>query len=173
MKAVTKSTGRVEPIIFHTINTIFMLFVVVLTLYPFLHTLAVSLNDGSDTLIGGIYIWPRAWTMENYRAVFISGTIYHAAFISVSRTVLSTVLGVFLTTMLAYTLAQKQYIFRKKIGMLFILTMFFNAGLIPNYFLIKQLGLLHSFMVYILPSLVSAFNLIIIRTYIRSLPDGL
>jgi len=150
-----------------------MLFVVVLTLYPFLHTLAVSLNDGSDTLIGGIYIWPRAWTMENYRAVFISGTIYHAAFISVSRTVLSTVLGVFLTTMLAYTLAQKQYIFRKKIGMLFILTMFFNAGLIPNYFLIKQLGLLHSFMVYILPSLVSAFNLIIIRTYIRSLPDGL
>lgn len=173
MKAVTKSSGRVEPIIFHSINTIFMLFVVVITLYPFLHTLAVSLNDGSDTLFGGIYIWPRSWTLENYRAVFISGTIYHAAFISVSRTLLSTLFGVFLTTMLAYTLAQPQYIFRKKISMLFILTMYFNAGLIPNYFLIKNLGLLHSFMVYILPSLVSAFNLIIIRTYIRSLPGSL
>ncbi|WP_310832009.1 carbohydrate ABC transporter permease [Paenibacillus pedocola] len=173
MKAVTKSSGRIEPIVFHTINTIFMLFVVAITLYPFLHTLAVSFNDGSDTLAGGIYFWPRAWTMENYRAVFITGTIYHAAFISVSRTVLSTVFGVFLTTMLAYTLAQQQYIFRKKISMLFILTMYFNAGLIPNYFLIKELGLLHSFMVYILPSLVSAFNLIILRTYIRSLPGSL
>ncbi|KWX85098.1 sugar ABC transporter permease [Paenibacillus riograndensis] len=173
MKAGTKGSSRIEPVIFHTINTIFMLFVVTVTLYPFLQTLAVSFNDGSDTLAGGIYLWPRAWTLENYRAVFISGTIYHAAFISVSRTIISTVLGVFLTTMLAYALAQPQYIFRKKIGLLFILTMYFNAGLIPNYFLIKNMGLLHNFMVYILPSLVSAFNLIIMRTYIRGLPFSL
>ncbi|KWX74403.1 MULTISPECIES: carbohydrate ABC transporter permease [Paenibacillus sonchi group] len=173
MKAGTKGSSRIEPVVFHTINTIFMLFVVTVTLYPFLQTLAVSFNDGSDTLAGGIYLWPRAWTLENYRAVFISGTIYHAAFISVSRTIISTVLGVFLTTMLAYALAQPQYIFRKKIGLLFILTMYFNAGLIPNYFLIKNMGLLHNFMVYILPSLVSAFNLIIMRTYIRGLPFSL
>ncbi|MFC6651687.1 carbohydrate ABC transporter permease [Paenibacillus rhizoplanae] len=173
MKAVTKGSGRIEPVVFHTINTIFMLFVVTVTLYPFLQTLAVSFNDGSDTLTGGIYLWPRVWTLENYRAVFISGTIYHAAFISVSRTIISTMLGVFLTTMLAYALAQPQYIFRKKIGLLFILTMYFNAGLIPNYFLIKNMGLLHNFMVYILPSLVSAFNLIIMRTYIRGLPFSL
>lgn len=173
MKAVTKGSGRIEPVVFHTINTIFMLLVVTVTLYPFLQTLAVSFNDGSDTLAGGIYLWPRVWTLENYRAVFISGTIYHAAFISVSRTIISTMLGVFLTTMLAYALAQPQYIFRKKIGLLFILTMYFNAGLIPNYFLIKNMGLLHNFMVYILPSLVSAFNLIIMRTYIRGLPFSL
>ncbi|MEK3714361.1 MULTISPECIES: carbohydrate ABC transporter permease [unclassified Paenibacillus] len=173
MKAVTKGSSRIEPVVFHTFNTIFMLFVVTVTLYPFLQTLAVSFNDGSDTLTGGIYLWPRVWTLENYRAVFISGTIYHAAFISVSRTIISTVLGVFLTTMLAYALAQPQYIFRKKIGLLFILTMYFNAGLIPNYFLIKNMGLLHNFMVYILPSLVSAFNLIIMRTYIRGLPFSL
>ncbi|WP_405111033.1 carbohydrate ABC transporter permease [Paenibacillus sp. FSL K6-1217] len=173
MKASTKGSSRIEPVVFHTFNTIFMLFVVTVTLYPFLQTLAVSFNDGSDTLTGGIYLWPRVWTLENYRAVFISGTIYHAAFISVSRTIISTMLGVFLTTMLAYALAQPQYIFRKKIGLLFILTMYFNAGLIPNYFLIKNMGLLHNFMVYILPSLVSAFNLIIMRTYIRGLPFSL
>ncbi|MEK3903849.1 MULTISPECIES: carbohydrate ABC transporter permease [unclassified Paenibacillus] len=173
MKAGTKGSSRIEPVVFHTFNTIFMLFVVTVTLYPFLQTLAVSFNDGSDTLTGGIYLWPRVWTLENYRAVFVSGTIYHAAFISVSRTIISTLLGVFLTTMLAYALAQPQYIFRKKIGLLFILTMYFNAGLIPNYFLIKNMGLLHNFMVYILPSLVSAFNLIIMRTYIRGLPFSL
>lgn len=114
MKAGTKGSSRIEPVVFHTFNTIFMLFVVTVTLYPFLQTLAVSFNDGSDTLTGGIYLWPRVWTLENYRAVFISGTIYHAAFISVSRTIISTVLGVFLTTMLAYALAQPQYIFRKR-----------------------------------------------------------
>lgn len=173
MKAVTKPAARLEPAIFHTLNTAFMLFVVVVTLYPFLHTLAISFNDGSDSLTGGIFVWPRVWTLENYKAVFVSGTIYHAAFISVSRTVISTILGVFLTTMLAYTLAQPQYIFRKSISMLFILTMYFNAGLIPNYFLIKELGLRNNFLVYILPALVSAFNLIVIRTYIRSLPGSL
>ncbi|MNB68567.1 L-arabinose transport system permease protein AraQ [compost metagenome] len=173
MKALSKGSNRIEPVVFHTLNTLFMLFIVTVTLYPFLHTLAISFNDGSDSLTGGIYIWPRSWTWENYKAVFVSGTIYHAAFISVSRTIISTVLGVFLTTMLAYTLAQPQYIFRKVISMLFILTMYFNAGLIPNYFLIKELGLRNNFLVYILPALVSAFNLIIIRTYIRSLPGSL
>lgn len=173
MKALSKGSNRIEPVVFHTLNTLFMLFIVTVTLYPFLHTLAISFNDGSDSLTGGIYVWPRIWTWENYKAVFVSGTIYHAAFISVSRTIISTVLGVFLTTMLAYTLAQPQYIFRKVISMLFILTMYFNAGLIPNYFLIKELGLRNNFLVYILPALVSAFNLIIIRTYIRSLPGSL
>ncbi|KAA9005339.1 carbohydrate ABC transporter permease [Paenibacillus spiritus] len=164
---------RLEPVVFHTFNTVFMLLLVVVTLYPFLHTLTVSFNEGNDTLRGNLYLWPRAWSLQNYKAVFISGTIYHAAFISVARTLLSTVLGVFLTTMLAYTLAQPHYIFRKIIGLLFILTMYFNAGLIPNYFLIKSLGLLGSFWVYVLPTLVSAFNLIVIRTYIRSLPGSL
>nr|WP_145159713.1 carbohydrate ABC transporter permease [Paenibacillus terrae] len=173
MKTEVKSQFRLEPVVFHTLNTLFMLIVVIVTLYPFLHTMAISFNDGSDSLKGGVYVWPHTWTLQNYKAVFVSGTIYHAAFISVSRTVISTVLGVFLTTMLAYTLAQPHYIFRKKISMLFILTMYFNAGLIPNYFLIKDLGLRNSFWVYILPGLVSAFNLIVIRTYIRSLPGSL
>ncbi|MDO7908774.1 carbohydrate ABC transporter permease [Paenibacillus sp. JX-17] len=173
MKSVLRKPLQMEPVVFHTLNTLFMLLVVTVTLYPFLHTMAISFNDGGDSLKGGIYVWPHEWTLQNYKAVFVSGTIYHAAFISVSRTVLSTILGVFLTTMLAYTLAQPQYIFRKWISIIFILTMYFNAGLIPNYFLIKDLGLLNSFWVYILPGLVSAFNLIIIRTYIRSLPAGL
>ena len=163
----------VEPYVFNTLNAIFMLLLVTVTLYPFLHTLAISFNDGNDAMRGGIYLWPRSWTWKNYESIFASGAVYHAAFISVARTILSTVLGVFLTTMLAYTLAQPHYVFRKSIGMVFILTMYFNAGLIPNYFLIKSLGLLGSFWVYVLPGLVSAFNLIVVRTYIRGLPNGL
>ncbi|KRF43026.1 carbohydrate ABC transporter permease [Paenibacillus sp. Soil787] len=164
---------RMEPILFHTINGIFMLVLAIVTLYPFLHTLTISFNEGNDALRGGIYIWPRSWSLQNYKAIFLSGTIYHAAWISVARTITATVIGVFLTTMLAYTLAQPHYIFRKIIGLIFVLTMYFNAGLIPNYFLIKSLGLLNNFWVYVLPGMVNAFNLIVIRTYIRTLPSGL
>ncbi|MBP1966135.1 carbohydrate ABC transporter permease [Paenibacillus aceris] len=173
MGTTTVSRARIEPILFHTINGIFMLLLAVVTLYPFLHTLTISFNEGNDALRGGIYLWPRSWSLQNYKAIFISGTIYHAAWISVARTITITVLGVFLTSMLAYTLAQPQYIFRKIIGLIFVLTMYFNAGLIPNYFLIKSLGLLNNFWVYVFPGMVSAFNLIVIRTYIRTLPSGL
>lgn len=166
-------TGRLEPVLFTTFNTIFMICLVLVTLYPFLNTIAVSFNAGNDTIRGGIYLWPRDWTLQNYKAIFASGTIYDAFMVSVARTVLSTILNIFLTTMLAYTLSRREYVFRKPITIVFVLTMYFSAGLIPQYFLIKDLSLLNSFWVYIFPSMISAFNLIVIRTYIGTIPESL
>ncbi len=162
-----------EPIVFNTFNGIFMLLIAVVTLYPFLNTLAVSLNAGNDTIRGGIYLWPRVWTDQNYRAVFAGGTIFNAFLISVARTVIATVVSLFLTSMLAYTISRKEYVFRKPITIIVVLTMYFSAGLIPYYFLIRDLHLLNNFLVYIIPGLVSAFNMIVIRTYIQTLPEGL
>jgi putative aldouronate transport system permease protein len=159
--------------VFNTFNTIFMISLVVVTLYPFLNTLAISFNNAADTMKGGVYLWPRQWTLFNFRSIFATGFLYHAFFISISRTVISTILNLFLTTMLAYTLSRKEYVFRKFITVVFILTMYFNAGLIPSYFLIKDLGLMNKFIVYIIPTLVGAFNLIVIRTHIKSLPDSM
>ncbi|NBD27817.1 carbohydrate ABC transporter permease [Paenibacillus glycinis] len=166
-------TLRLEPVVFHTCNAIAMLALAVITLYPFLNTLAVSFNAGNDTLRGGIYLWPRVWTEQNYRAIFAGGTIFHAFWISVARTVLSTVLSLLLTSMLAYTVSRKEYVFRKPVTIIIVLTMYFNAGLIPYYFLIKDLHLLNHFLVYIVPGLISAFNMIVIRTYMQTLPEGL
>jgi len=163
----------IEPILFNSFNTIFMIMLVTVTLYPFLNTIVVSFNAGNDTIRGGLYLWPREFTMQNYKAVFASGTIYNAFLVSVARTVLSTILNIFLTTMLAYTLSRREYVFRKLITTIFVLTMYFNAGLIPGYFLIKDLHLINTFWVYIVPSLVSAFNLIVIRTYIYTIPEAL
>ncbi|WP_136604104.1 carbohydrate ABC transporter permease [Paenibacillus dokdonensis] len=165
--------GRIEPILFNTFNLVFMIVLVIVTLYPFLNTIVVSLNAGNDTIRGGIYLWPRQWTIQNYKAVFASGTIYNAFWISVARTVLSTLLNIFLTTMLSYTLSRREYVFRKPITIIFVLTMYFSAGLIPGYFLIKDLHLLNSFWVYIFPSMISAFNMIVIRTYIGTIPESL
>jgi putative aldouronate transport system permease protein len=168
-----KKRASMEDVIFNAFNGIFMLLIVTITLYPILNTLALSLNDGMDSLRGGIYLWPRQFTLKNYQAVFFTGTVFHAFFVSVARSMLSMVLNVFFTTMLAYTLSRKEYVFRKLITVAFVLTMYFNAGMIPHYFLIKELNLMNNFWVYIIPSLVGAFNLIVVRTYIKTIPESL
>ena len=166
-------TTKLEDKLFNTFNAIFMVLIIIVTLYPFINTLAIAFNNATDTMKGGIYIWPREWTIFNFRSIFATGFLYHAFYISVARTVVSTAFNLFFTTMLAYALSRKEYFLRKFITIVFVLTMYFNAGLIPNYFLIKDLGLMNNFLVYILPSMVGAFNLIVIRTYIKGLPDSM
>ncbi len=150
-----------------------MLLVMVVTLYPFLNTIAVSFNNGLDTIRGGIYLWPREWTLQNYVSVFQNPNLTQAAFISVARTVIGTVVQLFCTAMLAYVLSRKEYMFNKLVTTLFVMTMYFSGGLIPGYMLIKQVGLLNSFWVYIIPGLIGVFNMIVIRTYIQGLSEGL
>ncbi|ACL74540.1 carbohydrate ABC transporter permease [Ruminiclostridium cellulolyticum] len=163
---------RIGDAVFNTFNFVFMVLLMIVTLYPFLNTLAISFNNGVDTLRGGIYLWPREFSFQNYKAIFIGGNVFHAFLVSVERTVISTVLNLFLTTMLSFTLSRKEYVFRKPITIVFVLTMYFNAGIIPNYFLIKNLHLLNSFWVYVLPSLIAAFNMIVIRTFIIGIPES-
>lgn len=164
---------KLGDVVFNTFNSVFMLLLVIVTLYPFANTVAVSFNEGMDSLRGGIYLWPRIFTLKNYQYIFVGGTILNAFLVSVARSVISMVLNVFFTAMLAYTLTRKEYIFRRFITMAFVLTMYFHAGMIPHYFLIKNLGLLNNFLVYVLPSLVAAFNLIVVRTYIKTIPEAL
>ncbi|MDT9721973.1 carbohydrate ABC transporter permease [Paenibacillus sp. ClWae2A] len=159
--------------IFSITNGIFMLLVMVVTLYPFLNTIAVSFNNGLDTIRGGIYLWPREWTLQNYVSVFQNPNLTQAAFISVARTVVGTVVQLFCTAMLAYVLSRKEYMFNKLVTTLFVMTMYFSGGLIPGYMLIKQVGLLNNFWVYIIPGLIGVFNMIVIRTYIQGLSEGL
>ena len=165
--------ARIEHYVFNICNGFFMMLIVFAMLYPFWNTIAVSFNSAADTTRGGITFWPRVFTLQNYRAVFSSGTIYNAFFISVARTVIQTVTGVFFTSMLAYALSRRDYIFRKLFTIILVLSMYINAGLIPNYFLIRSLGMINTFWVYIVPGMVSAFNFIVIRTYISNLPESI
>lgn len=160
-------------IIFNIFLLIFMILFVIVTLYPILNTLAISFNDGIDAVRGGVYLWPRMFTLKNYETVLSNSNLKQAAFISVSRTVIGTVTHVFLTAMLAYILSRKEFVFKKQLSFIYVLTMYVSGGMIPGYILIKELGLLNNFLVYIVPGLVSAFNMIVIRTYINGLPDSL
>ena len=161
----------VEQIIFTTLNTTFLLALAALMIYPLLNTLAISLNDGMDAVRGGIGIWPRVFSLQNYNVVFNMHTIYQAFLMSVLKTVVVVATNLFFTSMLAYALSRKEFIFRRSITLIFVLTMYFDAGLIPNYLLIKDLGMLNSFQAYWVPTIISAFNLIVLRTYMKSIPD--
>jgi putative aldouronate transport system permease protein len=165
--------SKIERYTFTVVNTIFLILIAFCTLYPFWNTLAVSFNVAVDTTRGGITFWPRIFTLQNYKAVFSDGTIFHSFFVSVARTIIQTITGVFFTSMLAFALSRKKFILRKVFTMILILSMYINAGLIPSYFLMRSLHLMNTFLVYVIPGMVSAFNFIVIRTYINSLPESI
>jgi putative aldouronate transport system permease protein len=158
---------------FELVKALILASLVAVTLYPFWNTVAISFNSGVDTVRGGIYLWPRVFTMANYKAVWVTADVPHAFFISVARSVCSTILNLFLTTMLAYALSRKEFVLRKPFTLIVVLSMYVNAGLFPNYFLIKALHLNGTFWVYVIPSMVSAFNFIITRTFIKTIPESL
>lgn len=150
-----------------------MVAVVIITLYPFLNILAISLNDSVDATKGGIGIIPRKFTLSNYREIFKYKNIPHAFLISILRTVIGTLTGIVSSCMVAYTLSRKDFMFRKLFATLFILTMYVSGGLIPDYMLLRNLGLLGKFSVYILPGLISTWNVIVIRSFIDNIPYSL
>lgn len=142
-------------------------------LYPFWNTLVVSLNEGLDTAKGGITFWPREFTWTNYEIVFTNDRILQSFGISILRTVIGTVSAIFMTALLAYGMSKSYLMGRKFLTIFFIFTLYFGGGLVPSYLLIKSLGLMNNFLVFIIPGLISVWNMIIFRTFFKSLPNGL
>ncbi|GHT97239.1 sugar ABC transporter permease [Spirochaetia bacterium] len=168
-----RTATKIESVVFTVCNGIVLISVAVCMLYPFWNTIAVSFNEAVDTIRGGITLLPRKLTLQNYRVLFTTSALFHAFFISVSRTIINMVTGVFFTAMIAYVLSRREFMFRRSFTLILVLSMYVNAGLIPTYFLIKNLHMLNSFWVYIVPGMVSAFNFVVIRTYMRNLPESI
>lgn len=154
-------------------NTIFMILFVVITLYPVLNTVAISFNEGSDAVRGGIYLLPRVFSFKNYATVLHKQNLITGAIVSVSRTVIGTLLALVANAILAYIVSRKEFVFKSQVSLFWIITMYVNGGLIPTFMLYKALGFTNSFMVYIIPGMVSAFNILVLRTYMLGLPDAL
>ena len=153
--------------VFKIVNFIIMLFIIAVTLCPYLNVLAKALNDGQDTMRGGIFLWPRKVTMENFRVLLSDSSLYLATLVTVLRVVCATVLGLLVQFMTAYALSKELKGF-KAINVYFMIPMFVSGGLIPQYMLFSSIGLLNNFLVYVLPWLFSFYNIIIIRSYIKT-----
>lgn len=168
-----KKKTSVYDKIFVTFNTIFMIAFIVITLYPVLNTLAISLNNGTDSLRGGIHLIPRQFTLKNYITVLQKDNLMTGAVITVTRTLVGTFLSLVANAILAFIISRKRFLFRKQLSLFWVVTMYVNGGLIPVFLLYRGLGLTNSFMVYVIPGMVSAFNMLVIRTYMRGIPDSL
>lgn len=150
------------------------LFLLVITLYPFLNVLAISLNDATDTIKNVSFIFPRKFTLTNYKYVFEEGGILQPLLMSIAKTVIGTAAGVICTAMLAYTLSRRDFVFHKVFTLLFVITMYVGGGMIPEYLLImRTLKLGNNFLVYIIPGLIWVYNMILVRSFIDGLPPAL
>ncbi len=152
---------------------VLMVTVFVTTLYPFLNSLAISLNNADNTILGGITIYPRVPTLANYRQVFTNPMIWKAYGITFARTFVGAAAGLVITGALAFGLSRKNLAGRKFYTFFCLIPMYFGGGLIPTYFLIRNLGLTNTFWVYIIPNLVNIWNMILMRSYFQSVPDAL
>ncbi|HBR33631.1 MAG TPA: sugar ABC transporter permease [Firmicutes bacterium] len=152
---------------------LFMIFMGLITLYPFLNVLAISLNDSLDTIKGGVHLLPRVFTWNNYREVFTYPNLVTGFNISFLRTAVGTGLGLLSTAMVAYVISCREFVARRLVTALFILTMYVSGGLIPEFMLVRKLGLMNNFWVYILPGLISGWNVFVLRAYIDTLPVSL
>lgn len=142
-------------------------------LYPFWNSLVISFNEGMDTSKGGVTFWVREFTLENYKIVFEDSRLMGGFVIAILRTVIGTLSAILATSIFAYGMSKRELMGRKYYMVMCIITMYFGGGLIPSYMLIRNLGLFNSFWVFIIPALVSVWNMIIFRTFFQGLPQGL
>lgn len=159
--------------IFQVFNVMLMLLLCTIMIYPYLNQLAISFNASSDTMLGGVTIFPRVFTLDNYRTIFSDQSVGKAFAVSVSRTVACVVLAEFVTFSAAYALTRKNLLGRSFITRMLAIPSYLHAGIIPVYIVYRYLGLINNFWVYVLPGVFSFYNMIIFRSFIQELPEAL
>ncbi|MGO4496897.1 carbohydrate ABC transporter permease [Paenibacillus sp. 2RAB27] len=160
-------------VLFDRFNYVLLALVSAAMLLPFVNVLASSLSSGVELSRGGLVLWPRGWTLEAYHYIFKQGDLIQALSITVFITVVGTALNLVITFTLAYALSKSQLPFRNPILMLVFFTTLFSGGMIPTFILIKSLGLLDSLWSLIIPGAASAFNVIIVKSFMQNIPDSL
>lgn len=161
--APKKRTSPGEKV-FSAINAILLLGLAITMIYPMYYIIVLSFNDGADALKGGIWLFPRVFTLDNYKMVFANEQLVTAFGISVARTVIGTIVSVVLIAMMAYALAIKELPGRRAFNKFFFFTTIFSGGMIPTISLLNKLDLLDNPLVYILPAIYSFYNMLLIRT---------
>ena len=169
-KKITRTPGEW---VLDIVKVVFLAFVVVVTVYPFWNIFIISINDATDAIRGGLYFLPRKLSLSSYAEILGRSTFLASIKVSVGRTLIGTPIAVLVTAMLAYPLSRKDLVGRKFWNLLFVFTMYFGGGLVPYYMVLKGIHMLNTFWVFIFPMMMSVYNMILIRSYIESMPDSL
>lgn len=169
-----KAIKRGKPeIAFSIFNYIFFTLLCIVMVYPFWHVIMMSLSSVEATAKGGVFLWPKGFNLETYAKVFNDPSIWSGCFTTILVTLSGTFFGTLFTATTAYPLSKKYLPFSKAMLLLVLFTMLFSGGMIPGYLLMKNLGLIDNRLSLILPGLVSAYNVIIMKSFFQSLPESL
>lgn len=168
---------KVKPItgtrVFDFFNVLLTLFIVVVIIVPIWNIIVISFSSANAIAEGKGVFWPTEFSFENYRIVFADTSIWRAFGVSILKTVLGVVLHTFCCSMMAFAMSKSDLAGRKFYTAVGLITMFFGGGMIPTYLVIKQLGLLNNFWVYIIPALLGYYDVIILMNFFRQLPESL
>jgi multiple sugar transport system permease protein/putative aldouronate transport system permease protein len=155
-------------LIFFTLSGVFLTLLLALVLYPLVYTLSSSFSSRQAVMAGRVVLWPVEFSLEGYAAVFKNNMILRAYLNTFVYTATATMFSVSLVMITAYPLARRDLKGRGPIMVFFAFTMYFSGGLIPYYILIKDLGLIDTFWVMVIPGAMSVYNMIVARTFIQS-----
>ncbi|SFK99255.1 putative aldouronate transport system permease protein [Paenibacillus sp. 1_12] len=165
-----KSLGsRVFDGINYTLLTVFSL----ITVLPFIYIVAGSITTSEELTRRGVVLFPTVFSWEAYRYIFSTGTLVHSLLFTVYLTILGTLMNLFFTSLMAYPLAKQTLFGRRAFMLMIVFTILFNGGLIPTFLVVKQFYMLDTIWALIIPGLISAFNLIILKNFFQQLPEGL
>lgn len=159
--------------LFDIFNYSFLLIFSVACGLPFLYILAVSFTSPEEVAKGGIILFPKEWSLASYRYIFSTNTLVRSLMVSIYITVVGTFINLVFTSLMAYPLSKPHIRGRQFILLAVLFTMLFGGGLIPTYFVVKALGLTNTLWSLMIPSAISAFNLIVLKNFFQQIPDGL
>ena len=172
-KHARKSKLKSKVYLFDILNYLWMGIFCLLCIYPIYYVFIGSFNVGADYDKGGVYLITRVFTLENYKSVLTDSQLWHSYMITILRTVIGTLTAVIYTSIVAYAMSRKNLKFKKVFYVINIITMFFAGGLVPYFLIIKNIGLLNTFWVYIIPSLYSVYNMIVISSFFKGISNEL
>lgn len=141
--------------------------------FPFYYLIINTISNNHLVSTGAITFLPKGIHFNNYMDVFKMEGMLSSTFVSIARTVLGTLLMLACTCFLGYAFSRKEYWHKKLFYRYVIVTMYFSAGMVPGFINIKNLGLMNTFWVYIIPGAISAYNMILFKTYVESIPESL
>jgi putative aldouronate transport system permease protein len=159
--------------IFNVINASILFVISISMLVPFVNLLAVSLSDRNSVTRGLVSFWPKGFTLNAYMFVMQDTQFWSGLRVSLFVTIVGTFLSLVVTAFAAYPLSKSYFKQRKIFLIFFIITMVFSGGLIPTFLLIKQVGLYDNIWVFILPVIINAYNMLLVKNYFETLPDSL
>lgn len=168
-----KRKNSLGDYIYESVASALIIAVLIVTIYPFWRVLMYSLSNSQAAMSGGLFLIPKEFSMTTYKLLLQTKMVFKALGNSLAKMLIGTVFNLVLTILTAYALAQRELKGRRAIMYFFYFTMLFNGGIVPTYILIKNLKLLDSFWVYVLPSAMSVFNMFILRNFFMGVPKEL